>query len=75
MSRYFRSDEEMLEIQHMRDHRGMSRQQIASRIGASKAYVGTLLRRIDQQTDKHFPPCDAEGTLPPLWWQDRKAHT
>lgn len=75
MSASHRTDEEMLEILHMRDHQGLSREQIAKKIGATKPYVGTLLRRIDQQTDEHFPPYDAEGTLPPLWWKERKAHT
>lgn len=70
-----RTDEEMLMLLYMRDHQGMTREQIANRIGAKKPYVGTCLSRIDQQTDKHFPPCDAEGTLPPLWWKERKAHT
>lgn len=67
-----RTDHEILNMLHMRDHQGFSMAEIARHYGyASRGAVVGLLSRVMADSMKHFPPCDQDGTLAPDWWKKR----
>ena len=65
------SDEEMLQALYLRDHEGMSGGAIGRRIGRSRGAMQGMFARVRIDTEKHFPPCDQDGTMSPRWWAKR----
>lgn len=65
------TDEQMLQALYLRDHEGMNGTEIARRMGRSRGSIQGLFLRIRTETEKHFPPCAADGSMSPRWWAKR----
>jgi transposase len=63
------TDEQLLTILDLYDNEGMTFKQIGERFGVSKNAIAGLMKRLRDDTNKHFPPCNAEGTMPRKWWK------
>ena len=67
------TDEELLIALHWRDHDGLSTRQIGERLGRTKNAVIGAFTRIERDTDAADVSPHLNGTLGPLWWQNRAA--
>lgn len=58
------TDAEMLEALYMRDHQGMTGEQIGKKLGRSKNSVIGMWNRVNAETErsKH------DGKMGPRWW-------
>ena len=66
------TDEECLEVLAKYDVDLMTFSEIASYYRVSKNSIIGLVNRIKTDTNKHFPPCAADGTMPARWWKKRR---
>ena len=65
------TDEEMLDALYLRDHEHMSGTAISKKIGRSRGALYGMFARVRIETEKHFPPCNADGSMSPRWWARR----
>jgi hypothetical protein len=59
-------DETLLRALHMRDIEGLTRREIAQRLGRGRNSWASILHRIDSATE----PSEHDGTLSPAWWRE-----
>ena len=62
------TDYDMLTALHMRDHEGLTRQDIAVRLGRTKGAIIGLFDRIERETDAVDVSPHLNGTMPVRWW-------
>lgn len=67
------TDAEMLEVLHMRDHRGMTAKEIADNLGVTKNAIIGLWHRVAKATDGAWDGAGDNGTgngsMPDDWWR------
>lgn len=68
------TDEEILTVLDLHDS-GVAYKDIADRYSATKGAIAGLMKRVRDETNQHFPPCNADGTLKKGWWKKRSART
>lgn len=62
------TDAELLRLLELRDL-GLTLNEIARRLRRSRGSVIGMHKRLNDEADRCFPRCDAEGTLPRGWWK------
>lgn len=65
----FWTDEEVLEVMHLLENEGLTRKEVATRIGRSRNAVCGLAHRVNTETDAFDETPELNGTLPPRWWK------
>ena len=65
------TDTEILEVLHMRDHRGMSAREIAIKTGRTKNSIIGLWDRINREMVDDTGI--GNGTMPDGWWRRKQA--
>lgn len=65
------TDEEVLEVLHLRDHHGLSAARIARRLGVSRFVITGLWRAINRAEQRFDAAGVGNGTLAPKWWVRR----
>lgn len=63
------SDEEMLNALYMRDHLGLTAQEVAHRTGRSRSAICGLWKRIGDDADASDKGGHLNGSEAPLWWR------
>lgn len=63
------TDEQILEVLHLRDHEGWSAQMVADRFNKSRNSVVGLLNRVDKAIKEYDPDGNQNGTMKPRWWK------
>ena len=64
------TDEQMLELLHLRDALGIAAREVGERFGASKGAILGLEMRVRQQTDAVDVSPHLNGTMPSQWWRE-----
>lgn len=64
---HFWTDAEILEVLHMRDHRGMTAKQIAAATGKTKNAIIGLWHRVEAAMRDDNGT--GNGTMPSDWWR------
>ncbi|MGB1214946.1 MAG: hypothetical protein ACPG4X_16380 [Pikeienuella sp.] len=61
------TDEDILEMMHLRENEGFTMQMVADRVGVGRNSVIGLVNRVNNQANKHSD--NQDGTMPPRWWR------
>lgn len=66
------SDQDLLQIMHLTDVEGLSRKQLAERLGKTTNSIVGVISRINRESDIHTCQCvkskNKDGGMPPKWW-------
>jgi len=69
MSRHTWSDTQILEMLHLAECEGLTREEVARRFSTTKNAMVGLLGRINKATDESDPDGNQNGTMPERWWK------